>query len=151
MNVLNDGDRPVPVVRLIVRDTGCGMDEKTKRQRFEPFFTTKQTGRGTGLGLTIVHGIITRSGGTIWVESAPGQGSTDIIEFRHLEGRPPVEREARRPSAPSGKETILVVEDAATVRRLLREVPRSAGITCWWCRTGSRCWSKAGNTGVRSI
>lgn len=127
MNVLNEADKTAPAVRLIVRDTGCGMDEQTKAQVFEPFFTTKKPGKGTGLGLATVHGIITKSDGTIQVQSAPGQGSTFIIEFPRHEMQPPAEREVRRPSTPSGTETILLVEDAATVRQLLREVLRSAG------------------------
>jgi PAS domain S-box-containing protein len=127
MNVPGEPDKPASMVRLIVRDTGCGMDETTKAQVFEPFFTTKKPGKGTGLGLATVHGIITKSDGTIQVQSAPGQGSTFIIEFPRHEVQPPAEREVRRPQTPSGSETILLVEDAATVRQLLREVLRSAG------------------------
>jgi CheY-like chemotaxis protein len=103
------------------------MDEETKAQVFEPFFTTRKPGKGTGLGLATVHGIITKSDGTIHVQSAPGQGSTFTIEFPRHQIQPPAEREARPPSIPFGTETILLVEDAATVRQLLREVLRSAG------------------------
>jgi CheY-like chemotaxis protein len=127
MNLLSETDKPASVVRLIVRDTGCGMDEATKAQVFEPFFTTKKPGKGTGLGLATVHGIITKSDGTIQVQSTPGQGSTFIIEFPRHEVQPHAEREVRRPQTPAGTETILLVEDAATVRQLLREVLRSAG------------------------
>ena len=127
MNVPCKTDKPASVVRLIVRDTGCGMDEATKAQVFEPFFTTKKPGKGTGLGLATVHGIITKSEGTIQVQSAPGQGSTFIIEFPRHEIQPSIGREVRRPPTHSGTETILLVEDAATVRQLLREVLRSAG------------------------
>ena len=127
MNVPGEPDKPASMVRLIVRDTGCGMDEATKMQVFEPFFTTKKPGKGTGLGLATVHGIVTKSDGTIQVQSATGQGSTFIIEFPRHEVQPPAERDVRRPQSPSGSETILLVEDAITVRQLLREVLRAAG------------------------
>ncbi len=115
------------VVRLIVRDTGCGMDERTKAHLFEPFFTTKKPGKGTGLGLALVHGVVTKSDGTISVESTPGEGTAFTIDFPRYEAQMPADKDAPPKPMPTGSETILLVEDAATVRQLLREVLRSAG------------------------
>ncbi|GKS56675.1 hypothetical protein YTPLAS18_02020 [Nitrospira sp.] len=114
-------------VRLAVRDTGCGMDEATKAHLFEPFFTTKKAGKGTGLGLALVHGVVMKSDGKIIVESAPGEGTSFMIDFPRHEAQAPVEKETSPKPGPMGSETILLVEDAATVRQLLREVLRSAG------------------------
>ena len=117
-------------VMLAVRDTGCGMDPQTQAHLFEPFFTTKPQGQGTGLGLATVYGIIKQSGGFIWVESEPGQGSTFKIYFPCLEeGLPtPEPAKVRGPARLArGKETILVVEDEAGVRSLVRETLKSKG------------------------
>ena len=109
---------PGPYVMLSVSDTGCGMTLEVKEKIFEPFFTTKGKGKGTGLGLSTVYGIVKQSGGSIWVYSEPGRGTTFKIYLPRVEeedefrGRP-VEKEI-----PRGSETILVIEDDDSVRKL---------------------------------
>jgi two-component system cell cycle sensor histidine kinase/response regulator CckA len=115
-------------VRLSVVDTGSGMDAHTKRHLFEPFFTTKEQGKGTGLGLATVYGIVKQSGGYIWADSEPGKGSAFSVYLPRAER--PVECPASAPEpAPStrGSETVLLVEDEAGVRRLARRMLESAG------------------------
>ncbi|MDE3225111.1 MAG: response regulator [Nitrospirota bacterium] len=116
------------MVRLVVSDTGHGMDEQTLAHIFEPFFTTKAPGQGTGLGLATVYGIVTKSGGTIKAESVLGQGSTFIIDFPAV-GE--LVEPGPAPAAPGqslgGTETILVVEDEASVRSLIRAVLQAQG------------------------
>jgi len=112
-----------PSVLLRVSDTGMGMDETTKARIFEPFFTTKGPGAGTGLGLATVFGIVKQSGGSIRVESEPGQGATFEVYL-------PRSEEPERSSSPTpaptriegGSETILLVEDNEQVRQLVRRV-----------------------------
>ena len=112
---------PGTYVRITVRDTGAGMDEHTRQHLFEPFFTTKETGKGTGLGLAVVHGIVTSSGGHLSFDSAPGHGT----EFRiHL---PPVDGLMKSgPEEHSGQlrgtEKVLLVEDQVEVRKFTRLV-----------------------------
>ena len=114
-------------VALVVRDTGTGMDAETRERIFEPFFTTKEKGRGTGLGLATVYGIVKQSGGYIWAESEQGSGS----EFQTLLPRvpPPADSRAVRTALDfnASGETILLVEDNPAVRRMAEEVLGSAG------------------------
>lgn len=122
--------RPGESVRLTVSDTGMGMTAETMARAFEPFFTTKEPGRGTGLGLSTVYGIVKQCGGAITVESEPGSGSTFSVYLpiaREAESRPSGVSE-RRPSSTAG-ETILLVEDEDSVRRLARRVLESQGYT----------------------
>ena len=120
--------RPGKYVLVRVSDSGHGMNEETKAHIFEPFFTTKEVGKGTGLGLATVYGIVKQSGGFIWVESVPGRGTEFEIYLPATSaaaGTTPVSATTR--SLPRGTETILVVEDEAGVRDLAGQFLRAAG------------------------
>ena len=123
------GDKaPARQVALTVRDTGHGMDEKTRAQAFEPFFTTKAGSGGTGLGLSTVYGIVQQSGGHITLESAPGLGSCFRILLPRAEGPgEPAEAGAVAAAPPAGGETVLVVEDEPSIRALACEMLESHG------------------------
>jgi signal transduction histidine kinase len=122
------GMAPARQAALSVRDTGHGMDEKTRAHAFEPFFTTKAGSGGTGLGLSTVYGIVQQSGGQIALESAPGRGSCFRILLPCAEG--PGEPRETGPAAaapPAGGETVLVVEDEPAIRALACEMLESHG------------------------
>jgi nitrogen-specific signal transduction histidine kinase len=122
------GARPGPYVLLEVTDTGVGMDADTQRHIFEPFFTTKPKGKGTGLGLATVYGVVKQSGGYIWVQSQPGRGTRFQIFLPRVEEALAVEPAAgTTESAPHGGETVLLVEDEELLRRMTREVLESSG------------------------
>jgi PAS domain S-box-containing protein len=124
------GLRPGPHVRLVVRDTGVGMDGLIKAHLFEPFFTTKGPGKGTGLGLATVYGIVNQCGGAIRVESEPGQGATFTIELPRIDAPADATGDARdTTAAPYGSETVLLVEDEPEVRGLARDILRQQGYT----------------------
>lgn len=123
------GAVPGPYVRLSVADTGQGMDDETKAHIFEPFFTTKELGRGTGLGLATVYGIVKQHGGFIEVESRKEMGATFHIYLPVVEG-PPEKREHKPvQQAAGGTETILVAEDEEPVLNLTTRILRGAGYT----------------------
>jgi PAS domain S-box-containing protein len=125
-----DGAVPGAQVILSVSDTGAGMDEQTRCRVFEPYFTTKHVGKGTGLGLATVYGIVQQHGGTITVESAPGRGTTFRISLPRLDGVVPDSGSGLRVTdAGRGSETILLVEDEHHVRELVATLLQRAGYT----------------------
>ncbi|MGH7347656.1 MAG: ATP-binding protein, partial [Candidatus Rokuibacteriota bacterium] len=120
-----------PHVRLSVSDDGVGMSAEIQGRIFEPFFTTKDKGRGTGLGLSMVYGIVKQHGGYIGVRSEEGRGTTFEIYLpcAKVEDDTRAEPGAERDDASRGSETILLVEDEADVRELTREILEMAGYT----------------------
>ena len=135
---------PGPYVMFSVADTGCGIDRKTQARVFDPFFTTKELGKGTGLGLAMVYGIVKQSGGFIWVYSEVGKGATFKVYL------PRVEREATRQTRPNpdhapqrGTETILLAEDSESLREIAREYMESLGYTVLEARSGKEALKRS--------
>ncbi len=135
--------KPGRYVVLTVTDTGIGMDAETRGKIFEPFFTTKDVGKGTGLGLATVYGIVQQSGGQISVYSEPGRGSVFKIFLPHAEGVPEaVVRPVKRDPVPNASGTVLLVEDDPSVRQLAREVLEGRGYTVLTAASGNEALQK---------
>jgi PAS domain S-box-containing protein len=138
------GAAPGPHVVLSVSDTGCGMDAETLAHVFEPFFTTKPEGKGTGLGLSTVYGIIEQSGGSIRVSSEAGRGTSFRCYLPRVEAAPAAPQGAVAPleHAPA-HETVLLVEDEASLRELAREVLEAGGYTVLEAANGAEALALA--------
>jgi two-component system, cell cycle sensor histidine kinase and response regulator CckA len=145
---LQDGNTPlsdVPSrktassVLLSISDTGCGMTPEVKAHVFEPFFTTKGPGKGTGLGLATVYGIVEQSGGGIAVRSEPDAGTTFEILLPAVAEAPAAARSgANHKAVPHGHETVLIVEDEEAVRRIVKLVLDSSGYTVLEAKDGQQ-------------
>ncbi len=133
------GVQPGEYVLLVVTDTGHGMDAKTQAQIFEPFFTTKIPGKGTGLGLATVYGIVKQTGGSIGVYSEPGRGTSFKIYLPRLSTKVPAGQHTAAAALPprrSGRETILLVEDEESLRKLTSTMLVRQGFRVLTARNG---------------
>jgi CheY-like chemotaxis protein len=136
-SIADSGVSDYRFVELSMADTGKGMDAATRDRLFEPFFTTKEQGRGTGLGLATVYGIIKQSGGHIQVDSRPGSGTTFRIWFPQVEAGADVATAVETPAVVTGRgETVLLVEDEDAVRSLASRALSRLGYRVLEARNG---------------
>jgi two-component system cell cycle sensor histidine kinase/response regulator CckA len=136
------GVRPGPHVMLAVSDTGCGMDKATQARIFEPFFTTKERSKGTGLGLSTVFGIVQQSGGSLWVYSEPGVGTTFKVYLPRVDAAVELSRRPPGVATLRGSETVLLVEDDDQVRAVACNILRRQGYTVIDARDASEALSQ---------
>jgi len=142
------GSKPGRYVLLAVTDTGTGMDAGTLTHIFEPFFTTKERGKGTGLGLATVYGIVKQSDGYIWVDSAPAKGASFQIYLPRHAGQPAVEEQNIDSGEKlCGSENILLVEDAEPLRRLARTFLEAGGFHVLSAGSGKEALEAAAHFG----
>jgi PAS domain S-box-containing protein len=148
IELANEGQPAEPRVRLSVRDSGVGMEPDVLERAFEPFYSTKPKGQGTGLGLATVYGIVTQAGGTIEIDSTPGQGTEVNVLLPSTQARPAdVHDRAGADGAVAGGETILVVEDEDAVRRLTCRILSRHGYRVLEAANGQRAlatWNEHG-------
>lgn len=143
------GISPGPYVMLAISDNGIGMDEATRSRIFEPFFTTKETGKGTGLGLATVYGIVKQSGGNIWVYSELGHGTTFKIYLPSAEKKLVQPQESSESLLPPRRDgvRVLVVEDDSTMRRLTRKMLEEHGYLVTEAQDGNAALSAVASAG----
>ena len=143
---------PGNYVMLSMSDTGTGIDKETQTQIFEPFFTTKEKGKGTGLGLSTVYGIVKQSGGSIFCESEPGEGTTFKIYLPLIEDEiTEVRNQHKQEETYHGSETVLVVEDEYFVRKVAERILKSNGYHVLEAESGEDALRLCRNLKTRSI
>jgi PAS domain S-box-containing protein len=141
------GSKTGKYVLLAVTDTGTGMNAETLTHMFEPFFTTKERGKGTGLGLATVYGIVKQSNGYIWVDSAPGKGTSFEIYLPRHAGQPAGEQKLDSEERLRGSECILLVEDAEPLRRLAKSFLETGGFRVFSAESGEEALEVAAGFG----
>ncbi len=134
---------PGEYVKLSVADTGCGIGKEEQEHIFEPFFTTKEVGKGTGLGLAMVYGIVKQSGGYVWVESECGQGTCFTIYLPRVKSAIANRLSEKGKAQPGGTESLLVVEDEEALRGAICDYLRSLGYTVLAASSGRQALSIA--------
>ena len=132
-----EGRRARPGVAISISDTGSGLTPEVKAHLFEPFFTTKAAGKGTGLGLATVYGIVKQSGGDVTVESEPGKGATFMVVLPSHPGPRTRDASLAQKALPRGTETVLVVEDEDAVRRVVKIALETTGYRVIEARNGT--------------